>query len=104
MPIYEYHCTACNTDLEEIQKFSDPPLTTCPKCGKNTLHKKMSLSGFQLKGTGWYVTDFRDKDKKPAPASSESKQSTDTNSDTSSTTTETKTTEKKTEDKKSDTK
>src|SRR5262249_34332410 len=66
MPIYEYYCPLCGMNIEEIQKFSDPPLTLCPKCGKNSLQKKVSLAGFQLKGSGWYVTDFKD-DKKTAP-------------------------------------
>lgn len=64
MPIYEYQCQDCGHDLEVIQKISDSPLTNCPKCGKNTLEKVISSTQFQLKGTGWYVTDFRDSGKK----------------------------------------
>jgi putative FmdB family regulatory protein len=59
MPIYEYRCTACEHKLEAIQKFSDAPLVTCPVCAKNTLTKLVSAAGFQLKGSGWYQTDFR---------------------------------------------
>lgn len=63
MPIYEYQCSACGHHLEKIQKISDAPLTECPVCQKPTLGKIVSAAGFQLKGTGWYVTDFRNKNK-----------------------------------------
>ena len=66
MPIYEYRCASCGIHKEYIQKVSDPLLTDCPECGKPTLEKQVSAAGFQLKGNGWYVTDFRDKGKKPA--------------------------------------
>jgi putative FmdB family regulatory protein len=59
MPIYEYRCSACGAEHEALQRFSDPLLVTCPGCGKETLVKKVSAAGFQLKGSGWYVTDFR---------------------------------------------
>jgi len=61
MPLYEYHCTACNKDTEILQKMSDEPEKTCPHCHKDTLTKQISAAGFQLKGTGWYVTDFKNK-------------------------------------------
>jgi len=64
MPIYEYRCGECGTQTEILQRISDAPLTVCPKCGKPALTKLVSAAGFQLKGTGWYATDF--KDKKPA--------------------------------------
>jgi len=67
MPIYEYRCESCNEELEKIQKFSDPPLTDCPACGKATLKKLVSASSFRLKGTGWYETDFKDKKSKIKP-------------------------------------
>lgn len=54
MPIYEYKCSACGHELEEIQKFSDDPLVDCPKCGKPKLEKQISLGSFHLKGHGWY--------------------------------------------------
>lgn len=57
MPIYEYLCKACDARLEVLQKINDDPLTTCPECGGN-LEKQWSLSGFQFKGSGWYVTDY----------------------------------------------
>jgi putative FmdB family regulatory protein len=59
MPIYEYRCKECKHDVEALQKLSDPPLVTCPACGKDALQKLVSAAGFQLKGSGWYVTDFR---------------------------------------------
>lgn len=59
MPIYEYRCSACGFQKEYLQKMSDAPLTDCPECGKATLAKMVSAAGFQLKGSGWYVTDFR---------------------------------------------
>ncbi len=65
MPIYEYRCEGCGYELEAIQKFSDAPLTDCPTCGKPALKKLVSAAGFQLKGTGWYVTDFKNKGKAP---------------------------------------
>ena len=66
MPIYEYACGSCGFEGEYLQKVSDPLLTVCPQCGKATFTKLVSAAGFQLKGSGWYVTDFRDKGKKPA--------------------------------------
>ena len=59
MPIYEYRCSACGHELEALQKLRDDPLTVCPSCGKPELRKQVSAAGFQLKGSGWYVTDFR---------------------------------------------
>jgi putative FmdB family regulatory protein len=68
MPIYAYKCTDCGHEQEVLQKISDAPLTDCPDCGHPSLAKQVTAAGFQLKGTGWYVTDFRDKKtgKKPA--------------------------------------
>ena len=61
MPLYEYQCDACGRRFEKIQKFSDPPVQTCPTCG-GAVHKLASAPAFQLKGTGWYVTDYAKKD------------------------------------------
>jgi putative FmdB family regulatory protein len=61
VPLYEYQCDACGHRFEAIQKFSDPPLETCPKCG-GTIHKLIAAPAFQFKGTGWYVTDYARKD------------------------------------------
>lgn len=72
MPIYEYHCQACQHGLEVMQKISDTALTDCPNCGKNTLEKRISSTAFQLKGNGWYVTDFKNngKAKNDSPSTS----------------------------------
>ena len=59
MPIYEYRCAACGFQKEYLQKMSDALLTDCPECGKASLNKMVTAAGFQLKGSGWYVTDFR---------------------------------------------
>lgn len=64
MPIYEYLCQTCGHHLEALQKFSDAPLRRCPNCGRDALSKKISSAGFQLKGSGWYVTDFKNPPKK----------------------------------------
>jgi putative FmdB family regulatory protein len=68
MPIYEYECTKCGNIEEALQKFSDKPHTKCKHCS-GKLHKLVSQSTFHLKGTGWYVTDYADKSKKPAKSS-----------------------------------
>ncbi len=68
MPIYEYRCGECGFQKEFLQRMNDAPLTDCPECGKSALQKMLSAAGFQLKGTGWYVTDFRDKAKPAAKA------------------------------------
>ena len=59
MPIYEYRCSSCGFQKEFLHRMSDPLLTTCPSCSKETLGKMVTAAGFQLKGSGWYVTDFR---------------------------------------------
>ena len=59
MPIYEYRCSSCGHQQEFLQKLSDPPRTQCTQCGKETFSKMVTAAGFQLKGSGWYVTDFR---------------------------------------------
>jgi putative FmdB family regulatory protein len=59
MPIYAYRCSACGHAKDVLQKMSDPMLTTCPACGADTYSKQVTAAGFQLKGSGWYVTDFR---------------------------------------------
>lgn len=60
MPIYAYRCQACGYACDVLQKMSDAPLTDCESCGKPELKKQLTAAGFQLKGSGWYVTDFRD--------------------------------------------
>ena len=59
MPIYEYRCDSCGFQKEYIQRMSDPQLTDCPECKKPTFSKMVTAAGFQLKGGGWYVTDFK---------------------------------------------
>lgn len=63
MPIYEYECSHCGHHCEKLQKLSDEPLRDCPECHEPSLQKLISLSAFQLKGTGWYVTDYANKGK-----------------------------------------
>ncbi len=65
MPIYEYRCNSCGALKDVLQKISDAPLTTCPVCGKETFSKQLSAAGFQLKGSGWYATDFKSSGSKP---------------------------------------
>ena len=59
MPIYAYKCSSCQHELDVLQKISDPPLTSCPRCGAASFAKQLTAAGFQLKGSGWYVTDFK---------------------------------------------
>ena len=59
MPIYAYRCEACGFAKDVLQKISDPQLTVCPSCGKESFKKQLTAAGFQLKVSGWYVTDFR---------------------------------------------
>jgi len=59
MPIYAYRCDECGFAKDVLQKIADPVLTVCPNCGKSSFKKQVTAAGFQLKGTGWYVTDFR---------------------------------------------
>ena len=67
MPIYAYRCSNCGHAQDVLQRMSDPVLSVCPACGQPTYVKQVTAAGFQLKGSGWYVTDFRG-DKKSAPA------------------------------------
>ena len=66
MPIYEYRCASCGSEHEVLQKISEPLLTMCPTCQKDTLTKLVSAAGFQLKGSGWYATDFKNGSKPAA--------------------------------------
>ncbi len=59
MPIYAYRCESCGFEKDALQKISDAPLSLCPSCGKDSFRKQVTAAGFQLKGSGWYVTDFR---------------------------------------------
>lgn len=69
MPIYDYQCSDCGHRADVLRKLSDPALTTCPVCGKDTFVKQLSAAGFQLKGGGWYATDFKGGNATTTPAS-----------------------------------
>ena len=97
MPIYEYSCKKCGAHMEVMQKVSDKPLARHAKCG-GKLEKEWSRTGFQFKGTGWYVTDYAGK-KSEAKESKESKESKDTKAESSS---ETKAESSSTSESKSD--
>jgi putative FmdB family regulatory protein len=86
MPIYEYLCGSCGHQLEALQKFSDDPLKECPNCHAMALNKQISATSFQLKGTGWYVTDIRDKGK-PKPVEKTDSSGTGTTTTSTDTTT-----------------
>jgi len=73
MPIYEYRCQACGHQEEFLQRVNEPPFTECPVCRKPTFQKLLSAAGFQLKGSGWYATDFKNKSSKPAEKKSDDK-------------------------------
>src|SRR5947208_3513045 len=115
MPLYEYKCDACGHRFEKIQKFSDPLIEECPKCGAKEVHKLVSSPAIQFKGTGWYITDYAKKgsvspdtsaksgdskssDSKGESKSSDSKSSESKSADSKSA--ESKTTESKTSDSK----
>jgi putative FmdB family regulatory protein len=80
MPIYAYRCSACGHAKDLLQKLSDPVLTECPACGAPTFTKQVTAAGFQLKGSGWYVTDFRG-DGKPPKAGDDATKSADAKSE-----------------------
>ena len=65
MPIYAYRCADCGHTKDVLQKLSDPVLSTCPACGKDSFAKQLTAAGFQLKGSGWYATDFKNSGSKP---------------------------------------
>lgn len=72
MPIYAYRCATCGHAKDVLRKISDPPLSTCPACGAETFSKQVTAAGFQLKGSGWYATDFRGGNSTAAPAAASS--------------------------------
>jgi len=71
MPIYEYRCQSCGHQQEFLQKVGDAPMTVCTQCGKPSFSKMVTAAGFQLKGSGWYATDFKGSGSKPAAKSGE---------------------------------
>ena len=96
MPIYAYKCSSCGHAKDVLQKISDATLTVCPACSEATFAKQLTAPGFQLKGSGWYVTDFRDSKKAGAEAKSETEKS-DTKADAKADNKTDSATEKKTE-------
>ena len=85
MPLYEYQCDACSNRFERIQKFSDPPVETCPSCG-GVVRKLLSSPAIQFKGTGWYITDYAKKSRTSSDSGTSASSSTpsDSSSSTSS--------------------
>jgi putative FmdB family regulatory protein len=81
MPLYEYECEACNNRFERIQKFSDPPVETCPKCGKGPVRKLISSPAIQFKGSGWYITDYAKKSSSDGGSTSNAEAAADKKSD-----------------------
>ncbi len=71
MPIYAYACSSCGLQKDVMQKMSDAPLSTCPECGKETFVKQLTAAGFQLKGSGYYATDFKNGGKPKAEPNAE---------------------------------
>ena len=96
MPIYAYKCSSCGHSKDALQKMSDAPLTICPACGVATFTKQLTAPQFQLKGSGWYVTDFRD-GKKPAADAKTDAAKSDTGGEVKPETKTDKQTDKKTE-------
>lgn len=94
MPIYEYQCLSCGHKLEALQDVKEAPLSVCPECHKSMLNKLVSASGFQLKGTGWYATDYSKKGK--AKGESEKSEKSETNSSNQSSTSPSSTSDTKT--------
>ncbi len=80
MPIYAYKCSSCGHAQDVLQKVSDAPLTVCTACGAATFSKQLTAAGFQLKGSGWYATDFKNGSGKKSDTKTDGK--TDTKSDT----------------------
>jgi putative FmdB family regulatory protein len=85
MPIYAYRCSACGHAKDVLQKLSDPVLSTCPACGAEAFSKQLTAAGFQLKGSGWYVTDFRNGGSSAPAAAAAAAPADATKSDTAAT-------------------
>ena len=82
MPIYDFECTNCGFKDELLQKISEPSQTTCPKCAKDTFAKMLSAPSFQLAGSGWYATDFKDKKPESSNKNAEKTEAKTTETDT----------------------
>ena len=83
MPLYEYQCEACNTRFERIQKYSDPPIETCPACGKGPVRKLLSSPAIQFKGSGWYITDYAKKSSSDGSSAGSSRAGSEKKAETS---------------------
>ena len=95
MPIYDYECTSCGLKKEVMRKISEPNLTLCPSCGKETFAKQVSAPSFQLNGTGWYATDFKNSGSKASATNSAKASSQSAGNSTEVKATETKASETK---------
>ena len=81
MPIYEYRCRACGFEKEYLQKHADAPIEVCERCGQAAMSKLLSAAGFQLKGSGWYATDFKNAGAKPKPTTESESQASSSGND-----------------------
>ena len=81
MPIYEYRCRACGFEKEYLQKHADAPIEVCERCGQAAMSKLLSAAGFQLKGSGWYATDFKNAGAKPKPTTESESQASSSGKD-----------------------
>jgi len=92
MPIYEYMCDKCGHTFDQLQKINEAPITLCPVCANNTARRLISAAAFQLKGTGWYATDFKNNDKTKKPVASDTATKTENAPASENATTSTKNT------------
>ena len=99
MPIYEYKCSACGHQEDHLQKMSEAPLSKCPACGKKKYAKQLTAAGFQLKGSGWYASDFKGGKKPEESRESKPEAKTDAKAETKTETKSEKKAESKTESK-----
>ena len=100
MPIYEYKCSACGHQEDHLQKMSEAPLSKCPACGKKKYAKQLTAAGFQLKGSGWYASDFKGgKKSEEAKPDAKPEAKAETKTETKSETKSEKKAESKTESK-----
>lgn len=95
MPIYEYECSACHHQFDLRQKISEAPVKQCPHCSQDTVVRLVSAAGFQLKGSGWYATDFKNKGKPPEPSKTTSSDSSGGEASDASTASSSKTSDTK---------
>ena len=99
MPIYAYKCAACGFAKDVLQKMSDAPLTECPSCGQPAFSKQLTAAGFQLKGSGWYVTDYAKKSSTGSASSNGDSKKSESKSESKTESTKSESSSKKTEKK-----